>query len=130
LIIIDTSAIAAMLFEEPEAAQFQLVVSTAPSISMSAVTDYEVRLIGFQRRGELLVERYDEFLVQAAVSIVPFDEVQSTLAFEAYRRFGKGRHPARLNFADCAAYALAKSLNASLLFKGNDFGLTDVRVAN
>lgn len=119
-----------MLFEEPEAAQFQLVISTAPSVSMSAVTAYEARLIGFQRRGELLVERYDEFLAQAAVSVVPFDEVQSKLAFEAYRRFGKGSHPARLNFADCAAYALAKSLDAPLLFKGNDFGLTDVRVAN
>jgi ribonuclease VapC len=131
LIVIDTSAIAAILFDEVEAEAevFELLVSTASSVSMSAVTHYEARLIGFQRRGESLIERYDQLLVRAEISIVPFDEIQSTLAFQAYRRFGKGIHSARLDFADCAAYALAKSLDAPLLFKGNDFALTDVRVA-
>ena len=71
-----------------------------------------------------------EFLASGSVQVIPFDAVQSAIAREAYRRFGQGSgHPARLNFGDCFAYALAKALDAPLLFKGDDFGHTDVRAA-
>jgi ribonuclease VapC len=129
LIVVDTSAIAAILFEESEAPRFRLILADADDIRMSAVTDYETRLIALHRRGPLLVARYEELVADGAFSIATFDQMQSGLAFSAYRRYGKGNHPARLNFADCAAYALAKSLDAPLLFKGDDFSQTDVRVA-
>jgi len=96
---------------------------------MSAVTDFETRLIAVHRRGPLLVERYEELLTSSGITIAPFDATQAALAFSAYRRYGKGNHPAKLNFADCAAYALAKGLDMSLLFKGEDFARTDVRRA-
>jgi len=129
LIVIDTSAIVAILFEELEAARFRLILSGATDIRMSAVTDYETRLITVHRRGPLLIEGYEELVANGGISIATFDQVQSSFAFSAYRRYGKGNHPARLNFADCAAYALAKSLDAPLLFKGDDFIQTDVRIA-
>ena len=66
-------------------------------------------------------------LSQGRLTIAPFDEAQAALAFEAYRRYGKGYHSARLNLGDCAAYALARNLDAPLLFKGNDFSQTDIR---
>ncbi|PZO02975.1 MAG: pilT protein [Hyphomicrobiales bacterium] len=71
----------------------------------------------------------DEFLDNERIDIIPFDEALSDLAFEAYRRFGKGRHPAKLNMGDCAAYALATSRGWPLLFKGEDFTQTDVERA-
>lgn len=73
--------------------------------------------------------RLEPFLKRAGVDIVPVDHEQALLAREAYRRFGKGRHPASLNFGDCFSYALAVRLGEPLLFKGGDFGLTDVLVA-
>lgn len=129
MIVIDTSAIVAILLEELEAARFRLILSAATDIRMSAVTDYETRLITVHRRGPLLIEEYEELIADGGISIAIFDQVQSALAFSAYRRYGKGNHPARLNFADCAAYALARSLDAPLLFKGDDFIQTDVRIA-
>lgn len=93
------------------------------------MTDYETRLVSFHRKGKGLLEDYETLLPNGDLSVVVFDCMQSSLAFEAYRRFGKGHHPAALNFADCAAYALAKSLDAPLLFKAGDFAKTDVRRA-
>jgi ribonuclease VapC len=129
VIVVDTSAIAAILLEESEAARFSVILADVDDIRMSAVTDYETRLIALHRRGSLLVRKYEELAANVGFSIAIFDEKQSGLAFSAYRRYGKGNHPARLNFADCAAYALAMSLDAPLLFKGNDFSQTDVRIA-
>jgi ribonuclease VapC len=75
------------------------------------------------------VQMVDDFLAGEQIAVIPFDEALSGLAFEAYGRYGKGRHPARLNMGDCAAYALAKSRGWPLLYKGEDFVLTDIERA-
>jgi ribonuclease VapC len=129
MIVVDTSAILAILLNEPDAGFFHLVLSQASDARISALTDYETRIVVFHRRGERLLKEYAIFLAEAELSAVAFDERQSSLAFDAYRRWGKGNHPAGLNLGDCAAYALAKSLEAPLLFKGADFTKTDVRPA-
>jgi len=128
VIVVDTSAIIAMLLGEAEAAQFENLLAIAPDVRMSAVTDYETRVV-LRPRGRAMIERYDALLAEIGMSIVAFDEAQSRLAFEGYGLWGKGVHPAALSLGDCAAYALAKSLDAPLLFKGEDFIRTDVRVA-
>ena len=127
--IVDSSAVIAVLLEEPEAAWFRVLLTSEADVRMSAVTDFETRLIAVHRRGPLLVERYEELLTSSGITIAPFDATQAALAFSAYRRYGKGNHPAKLTFADCAAYALAKGLDMPLLFKGEDFARTDVRRA-
>jgi ribonuclease VapC len=128
VIVVDKSAIVAMLLGETEATLFASHVAAAAEVRMSAVTDYETRVV-LRPRATAMIQRYDALLGAIPVVIVPFDEQQSRLAFEGYRRWGKGIHSAGLNLGDCAAYALAKSLDAPLLFKGADFAQTDVRVA-
>lgn len=128
MIVVDTSAIVAMLLDEAEAASYANLLAAASAVRMSAVTDYETRIV-LRPRGRAMIERYDALLAEIPVSIVTFDREQSRLAFEGYGRWGKGIHPAALNLGDCAAYALAKSLDAPLLFKGADFARTDVRRA-
>ena len=128
MIVVDTSAIIAMLLGEAEAAQYANLLADAADVRMSAVTDYETRVV-LRPRGPAMIVRYDALLAEIGISIVPFDQEQSRLAFEGYRHWGKGVHPAALNLGDCAAYALAKSLDAPLLFKGADFARTDVRRA-
>jgi ribonuclease VapC len=128
VIVVDTSAIVAMLLGEAEAAQYTNLLAASSDVRMSAVTDYETRVV-LRPRGRAMIERYDALLAEIAISIVTFDKEQSRLAFEGYRRWGKGIHTAALNLGDCAAYALAKSLDAPLLFKGADFARTDVRRA-
>ncbi len=129
MIVVDTSVIAAILLEESEATQFRAILASADDVRLSAVTDYETRLIALHRRGPLFVRKYEELAAITGFSIATFDQVQSNLAFSAYCRYGKGNHPASLNFADCASYALAKSLDAPLLFKGADFSRTDAKRA-
>jgi ribonuclease VapC len=129
VIVVDTSAVVAILFGEPEAATLRALLARETDARISAVTDYETRLIAFHRQGEEAVADYQTMVEHRDFTITTFDQAHSTLAYAAYRRFGKGNHAARLNFADCAAYALARSLDAPLLFKGADFALTDVRVA-
>jgi ribonuclease VapC len=129
VIVVDTSALIAVLLNEPGAASFRYVLARSEDLRLSAVSDYEARLVSFRQRGHRLVEAYDELVDQTGLRIVAFDQEQSLLAFEAYRRYGKGNHPAALNFGDCASYALARTFNAPLLFKGNDFGRTDIQSA-
>ena len=95
---------------------------------MSSVNALETRIV-LEMGKRIDPQRFDELLARWTIDIVPFDETLSDLAFEAYRRFGKGRHPARLNMGDCAAYALATSRGWPLLFKGEDFSQTDVEQA-
>ena len=95
---------------------------------MSAVTDYELRIV-LGRYGPALIERYDSLVDEVGIVMMDFDQVASLKSYEAYRLFGKGNHRASLNMGDCVAYALAKRLDAPLLFKGNDFARTDVRRA-
>lgn len=129
MIVVDTSALAAVILNEPDAHLFAdaLVNDEAPLIS--ALTLYEARIVLSARAGQRTLDELGVLTVSSKITLVPFDERQSTLAFEAYRRWGKGNHPAGLNLGDCAAYALAKSLDAPLLFKGEDFAKTDVRRA-
>lgn len=129
MIVVDTSALIAVLLNEPGAASFRYVLARSEDLRLSAVSDYEARLVSFRQRGHRLVEAYGELVDQTGLRIVAFDQEQSLLAFEAYRRYGKGNHPAALNFGDCASYALARRFNAPLLFKGNDFGRTDIQSA-
>jgi ribonuclease VapC len=129
VIVVDTSAVVAILFGEPEAATLRALLARETDARISAVTDYETRLIAFRRQGEEAVADYQTMVEHRDFTITTFDQAQSALAYAAYRRLGKGNHAARLNFADCAAYALARSLDAPLLFKDADFALTDVRVA-
>lgn len=86
----------------------------------------EAEIVIRGRKSEDLASRARQMLDEAGAVIVPFDDDQAKLASAAYARFGKGFHPARLNMGDCAAYALAKSLDAPLLYKGDDFGRTDI----
>lgn len=129
MIVVDTSAVMAVLLAEAEARPFQLVLSKEDHVHLSAMTDFEIRLLAFSRGGPRLVDRYETFFDAVGFAIASFGKQESLAAFDAYRRFGKGNHPARLNFGDCAAYALARSLDIPLLFKGNDFARTDIRRA-
>jgi ribonuclease VapC len=129
VIVVDSSAIIAILLDEPEAVAFRATLTFATDARVSAVTNYEIRTVAFSRGRERLVTKVEGLFATAELVIAAFDEEQSLLAFEGFRRWGKGIHPAGLNFGDCAAYALARSLDAPLLFKGNDFAQTDVRVA-
>jgi len=128
--VVDTSAIVATIAHEPDAVHFQNAMLGAESLAMSAVSVLESRIVLHSRHGQAAVQAFDQMLEQAGIVIAPFDAQLAQLAFDAFRRYGKGRgHPARLNIVDCAAYALAKVRGEPLLFKGSDFGQTDVQVA-
>src|SRR5213080_331015 len=101
----------AILLNEPEAAAFRLVLSRDDDVRLSAVTDFELRLLTFGRGGQLLHADYETLFDVGEFSVEVFGQQEAVLAFEAYRCFGKGNHPARLNFGDCASYALSRSLD-------------------
>jgi ribonuclease VapC len=128
VIVVDTSAIVAMLLGEQDAPLYGRVLSAADEVRMSAVTDYELRIV-LGQYGSAKIDSYDDLIKETGMMLVDFDKAQSRLSHEAYCLWGKGYHPAGLNLGDCAAYALAKSLDAPLLFKGNDFARTDIRCA-
>jgi ribonuclease VapC len=124
--VIDTSAIMAILQLEPEARRFSELIEQASVRLVSAVSVLEAGILVDVRAGSIGARELDAFLQQAELRIVPFDYEQATIARDAWRRFGKGRHVAQLNFGDCATYALARGSGEPLLFKGNDFSKTDV----
>ncbi len=123
---IDTSAVLAILLREPERDEFLVQINGAPRCIMSAVSVLEASIVLERRRGEDASSDLDRFLREAAVEIVPFDVQQMEWARLGFRRYGKGRHPAGLNFGDCAAYALSRWSGEPLLYKGTDFSSTDV----
>jgi len=128
LIAIDTSALVAILFGEPEADAFQQCIA-AEAVYMSAVSLQEASMVLAGRRperGAAAWQRLDEFIRDVPIEIVAHGRELAEISRLAFLRFGKGRHPARLNCGDCASYALAKSLNIPLLFKGTDFARTDI----
>ena len=128
MIVVDSSALVAILEEETEAENFLQIIQDAPRRLVSAVTVYETGIVIGARRGWESAEDALALLEQLGIEIVPFAEAQIPGALEAYSRYDKGfRAKARLNLGDCAAYALAKSVNAPLLFKGEDFSETDVQ---
>jgi ribonuclease VapC len=124
--IVDSSAIIAVLRNEPDAAAISAALQQAPICRMSAVTYVEAAVFTDSNGNPVLSRRFDDLLrdVKMRVESVTFDHAR--IARQAYRDFGKGRHKAGLNFGDCFAYALAKDLDEPLLFKGDDFRHTDV----
>ncbi|MGB3694952.1 MAG: type II toxin-antitoxin system VapC family toxin [Spirulinaceae cyanobacterium] len=124
--VIDTSAIAAILFDEPERTDFIDKIAAAKSRLIGAPTLLECKIVVEVRKGALGRSELELFVSEAELSVVPFDETQVNLAILAWQQYGKGRHPAGLNFGDCFAYALAKATGEPLLFKGLDFAQTDI----
>lgn len=124
--VVDTSAIMAVLQLEPEADGFAHAIESDPVCLVSSVSVLEAGILAESRKGADGSRELDAFLRDADFEIVPFDAAQVEIARAAYARFGKGRHPAALNLGDCAAYALSRSSGEPLLFKGEDFPKTDV----
>lgn len=104
-------------------------VLTSHSRSISAATLLEASMVFEGRVGHRGAAELDQLIASLGIAVIPFTQSQAALAREAFRRFGKGRHPARLNFGDCIAYALAKERGEPLLFKGDDFSQTDIEAA-
>jgi ribonuclease VapC len=128
--IVDSSAIVAILKCEPDAPAIANALESAPSPKMSAATYVEAGIVADRDRDPVMSRLFDDLIRDADIKIVPFDETQARIARDAYRDFGKGSgHRARLNMGDCFAYALAKVTSETLLYKGTDFGQTDVRAA-
>jgi len=123
---LDTSAVLAVLQDEVEGDEFWALIEEAPRRLISAVSVLEAAMVLEGRRTRDAGADLDQFLRRASIEIVAFDEEQVHVARRAFLRFGKGRHPAGLNFGDCAAYALARCSGEPSLFKGADFGATDV----
>jgi ribonuclease VapC len=124
--VIDTSAIIAILFDEPERKRFAELLESAEMRFVSAVIRVEAAFVMEGRKGEAGRERLDRFFRMTDPEIVPVTPEQAEMAVDAFRRFGRGRHPAALNIGDCFAYALARATGEQLLFKGGDFGQTDI----
>ncbi len=127
--VIDTSAIVAIFFNEPDAPLFRERIAEDPVRLISAATVVEAAMVIEARFGEAGGAELDLWLHKADVEIVPVSAEHADQARRAWRRFGKGRHPAGLNFGDCFSYALAALSGEPLLFKGNDFSQTDIKAA-
>ncbi len=127
--IVDSSAILAILGLESEAREFAEAIEEAPECRISVVSYVEAALVLDSRGNQALSRRLDDFVRETQVLLEPVTVDQARLARDAYRDFGKGRHRAGLNLGDCFAYALAKDKREPLLFKGNDFRKTDVEAA-
>ena len=127
--IVDTSAVLAILFNESDAETYARAISEADSRRISAVSFVEAAVVVEAQTKESGSRQFDAFFRRAGIVIEPVREEQAHAARQAYTDFGKGRHAAGLNFGDCFAYALAKVTGESLLFKGEDFKQTDVKAA-
>lgn len=127
--VIDTSALIAILLGEPEAKAFSKAIANAPKRLVSAFSALETSIVIESKKGEPGGRELDLLLHKARIEIVPTTEEQFELARRAWRDFGKGHHPAGLNIGDCCSYALSKYSGEPLLFKGDDFSKTDVQCA-
>jgi len=127
--ILDTSALLTILLDEPERARFVAAIEADPVRRISAASVLETAMVLESRWGDAAGGDLDLFLHRAGVEIVPFDADQLAIARSAFRRYGKGRHKAGLNFGDCISYALSQWTGEPLLFKGQDFSDTDARSA-
>ena len=127
MIVVDTSVLIAILQGEPEAEHFLEVLSGEPRCVLGAPTKFEALLVAAKRpNGQADL---NAFIDELGIKVIDWTDDHASIASEAFLRFGKRRHKANLNFGDCMSYALAKSLNAPLLFKGDDFALTDITSA-
>ncbi len=130
MIVVDTSALIAILTREVECDAFLDILNREERRLVSSVSYYEAGIVMQSRAGAGGLEDLHDLLRVIAAEIIPFDTPQAIAALKAYARYGKGIDPkAQLNLGDCASYALAVGMNAPLLFKGNDFAATDVVVA-
>lgn len=126
--VIDTSALLAIFLAEPERQRFLKLLTDAGTRLMSAANVLETGIVLEAKRGEAAGREFDLFVVRTNLEVVAVDAEQVEIARSAWRKYGKGRHPAGLNFGDCFAYALAKSVDEPLLCKGADFMQTDIEV--
>ena len=124
--VIDTSVIAAILFGEDDAERFAEAIENDPTRLMSSGSVLETSLVIESELGQEGARELDLLLHTAAIEIIAFTVDQLKVARHAFRKYGKARHPARLNYGDCFSYALSKTSGEPLLFKGNDFSKTDV----
>lgn len=127
--IVDASALIAILLSEPDAPLLARALNTAEPRLMAAPTYLEVCMVVVGRKGPDAKLGIDHLIARSAISIVPFNGDAAQVAAEAFIKYGRGRHPAGLNFGDCISYALAKTEVMPLLFKGDDFRLTDIEAA-
>jgi len=127
--VLDTSALVAVLFGEPERDRFIAVLADAADPLISSATLLEASIVLQAKTGADGVADLDDLLAAAAVRCVALDSAQASLARDAFARYGKGRAPAGLNFGDCCSYALARTTGRPLLFKGGDFSQTDINAA-
>jgi ribonuclease VapC len=127
--IIDTSAMVAILYREPEAAAFVERIHDADTCRISVATWLELALVVESQLGPDGMRQAEAFFRRAGITVEPVTVEQGELARQAFLDFGKGRNKAGLNFGDCFSYALAKATGEPLLFKGNDFTLTDIEAA-
>jgi ribonuclease VapC len=127
--VVDTSALVAILQAEPDRRTFTEALEEAGHCVMSAASFVEVSMVIETRFGARGVQDLDLLMSKAGIDIVSVDREQALMARRAFARFGKGRHPAGLNFGDCFAYALAEARTEPLLFKGDDFAKTDIESA-
>ena len=127
--IVDTSAVLAVLYREPDAERFEKAIASTPSCRMSVANALEASIVMEGRGGVAAGHALDLFLEEAMIELAPVTIEHMEAARRAWRRFGKGNHPAALNFGDCLAYALADAAGEPLLFKGEDFARTDIEAA-
>ncbi|HEV7253258.1 MAG TPA: type II toxin-antitoxin system VapC family toxin [Mesorhizobium sp.] len=127
--VVDSSALIAILEGESESRAFRDLIVAAEVCSISSATMFETSMVVLARQGEDGMAELRDFVHDAAIEVVAFNAHHAELALEAFRRFGKGRHPAALNFGDCFSYALSRSTGEPLLFKGEDFSRTDIKPA-
>lgn len=129
-VVVDTSAIVAILKDEPEAEHFRQILVDIPLALISAATWTELMIVTLMAGGSQLVVECQGLLHELGIEPSPMQAADADEAFDAYRRYGRGTgHGAKLNFGDCFSYALAKSLGKDLLYKGDDFPQTDIRAA-
>ena len=126
MIVVDTSALLAILTSEPERDRLVEAIATADRCVISTATYVEIGIVISSRYGPAGQHYLSTFLSRADIETHPVDAQQAETAITAYRRFGTGVHPAGLNFGDCFSYALARTLDVPLLFKGDDFSETDI----
>ena len=127
--IVDSSAVVAILNREPDSEYYEMAIASAPMCHMSIANALEASIVVEGRGGSAAGHELDQFLDTAGIILAPVTAEQFEAARSAWRRFGKGNHRAALNFGDCFAYALAKTMGEPLLFKGEDFIHTDIEPA-
>lgn len=129
MIVLDTSAVVAILFEEDDHHRYEVAIGSASACFVSAVTRVELSFVIEGRKGEAGRERLERFFALTGAEVVAVTPQQATIAINAFRQYGKGRHSAGLNIGDCFSYALATATGHPLLFKGQDFRRTNIVAA-